>query len=265
MANLYYPQLTSGALAQYPITKTRLFRTVKNILPDGSLFVSADPGYSHLLWNLSYSGLSGSDVQALQDHFAACNGPFHAFTFIDPTDNMLRWSSDLSDAIWQTSSLVNIRANAADPFGGANAFTITNNSQANQVFCQTVSAPAGYQYCFSVYLASYQAATVIMLRNGSSAVQPMTAGVSSTWQRLVSSGRLIDPGTAFTVGLSLLPGQQLLVYGPQLEAQVSPSSYRPTAQTSSVYQNSHWSVEQLPIAATAPDLFSTAFTIETTA
>lgn len=263
MANLYYPQLSSGALAQYPIKKTRLFRTIKNVLPDGNLYLFSDPGYSHLLWTLSYSGLSGSDLQTLQAHFAACNGPFHAFTFIDPADNMLLWSSDLTNSVWQSSSLIHIQANTADPFGGSTAFTITNNGQANQEFSQTIGVPAGYQYCFSVYLASVQPAVATLVRSGSSTTQSMSAPVSASWQRIVSSGQLSDSGTVFTVGLTLLPGQQLLVYGPQLEPQISPSSYRATTQTSGVYPNSHWSVEQLPIAATAPDLFSTAFTIET--
>ncbi len=263
MANLYYPQLSSGALAQYPIKKTHLFRTIKNVLPDGSLFLTPDIGYSYLLWNLNYSGLSGSDVQALQAHFAACNGPFHGFTFIDPTDNMLLWSSDLTNPAWQSSPLIKVQANTLDPFGGSNAFTITNNGQANQELFQTIAVPAGYQYCFSVYLASFQPATATLIRNGSSTTQSVTADVSSTWQRIVSSGQLSDSGSVFTVGLSLLPGQQLLVYGPQLEPQISPSTYRPTTQISGVYPDSHWSVEQLPIAATAPDLFSTAFTIET--
>lgn len=263
MANLYYPQLSSGALVQYPIKKTRLFRTVKNVLPDGSIFLISDPGYSHLLWTLSYSGLASSDIQALQAHFAACNGPFHEFTFIDPTDNMLLWSSDLSNSVWQSSSLIKIQANTADPFGGSAAFTITNNGQTNQTFSQTISVPAGYQYCFSVYLASVQQATGALLRSGSSTTQGMNASVSQTWQRIVSTGQLSESGEVFTVALSLLPGQQLLVYGPQLEAQVSPSTYRPTAQQSAVYPGSHWSIEQLSIVATAPDLFSTAFTIET--
>jgi hypothetical protein len=263
MANLYYPQLSSGALAQYPIKKTRLFRTVKNVLPDGGLVLFSDPAYSHLLWTLSYSGLSGSDIGALQAHFAACNGPFHAFTFIDPTDNMLLWSADLSNPVWQSPSLIKVQANIADPFGGSGAFTITNNGQANLEFSQTVNVPAGYQYCFSVYLASAQQATATLFRRGSAMTQSMAANVSPTWQRIVSAGQLSDSGTVFTVGLSLMPGQQLLVYGPQLEAQISPSTYRPSTQTSGVYPDSHWSVEQLPIAATAPDLFSAAFTIET--
>lgn len=263
MANLYYPQLSSGALAQYPIKKTRLFRTVKNVLPDGSLVLIPDPGYSHLLWALAYSGLSGSDTQALQAHFTACNGPFHGFTFIDPTDNMLLWSSDLTNSAWQSSALVKVQANIADPFGGSSAFAVTNNGEATQEFTQTISVPAGYQYCFSVYLASSQGSGATLLRRGSSGTQFMNASVSQTWQRAVSTGQLSDSGTAFTVGLSLLPGQELQVYGPQLEAQLSPSPYRPTTQISGVYPDAHWSVEQLAIAATAPDLFSTAFTIET--
>lgn len=263
MANLYYPQLSSGALVQYPIKKTRLFRTIKNALPDGTMFLFPDPGYSYLLWNLSYSGLSGSDIQALQDHFSSCNGPLGAFTFIDPTDNMLLWSSDLSNPVWQSSPLIEVQANTADPFGGSGAFVITNNGEANQEFFQTISVPAGYRYCFSLYLASAQPTTVTLIRNGSAATQATSANVSQTWQRFVSSGQLNDSAQAFTVALSLLPGQQVFAYGPQLEAQISPSSYRPTEQTSAVYANSHWSADQFAIAATAPDLFSTTFTIET--
>ncbi len=60
-------------------------------------------------------------------------------------------------------------------------------------------------------------------------------------------------------------GQQVQVFGPQLEAQIEPSRYRPTTAQGGVYANAHWAVDQLPIAAEAPNLFSTQFIIETTA
>ncbi len=118
MANLYFPQLTSGALAQYPIKKTRLVRTIKNVLPDGSMVLLADPGGARLLWQMAYTSLSTVDVGALQAHFEACVGPYHAFTFIDPTDNMLVSSFDLTATGWQTSSLIQLSAGMADPDGG---------------------------------------------------------------------------------------------------------------------------------------------------
>jgi hypothetical protein len=266
MANLYFPQLSSGALAQYPIQKTRLLRTIKNVLPDGSMFLAVDPGSSHLLWNLSYVDLSTSDIQTLQTHFAACKGPLHAFTFIDPTDNMLLWSADLSNPSWQNqSALVTISSGVADPFGGSGAFTITNNGETSQDLTQTLRVPSNFNYCFSIYLASFQQSSATLIRSGGSATQLVCGGVSQGWTRLISAGRLVDSGMEFAVGLRLLPGQQLIAYGPQLEAQPAPSPYRPTTSTAGVYPGSHWSVEQLPIATTAPDLFSTTFTIETVA
>jgi hypothetical protein len=263
MGSLYFPQLSTGALAQYPIKKTRLYRTITNVLADGSMFLAQDSGYSRSLWSLSYSGLSASDVQAIEAHFAACNGPLHEFTFIDPTENILLWSSDLSNAAWQTPSLINVRPGAIDPFGGSGAFIITNNGENNQELVQTLNVPSGYTYCFSLYITSSQPTWVTLLRRGSRSAQLVQASAGQTWSRALSTGQLNDPGTQLTVGFSLLAGQQIVVFGPQLEAQPAPSQYRPTAQTSGVHLNSHWAVEQLSIAATGPDLYSTAFTIET--
>ena len=100
MADLTFPQLSSGALAQYPIRKVNTVRTVKNILADGTMLVAADPGGGHLLWTLSYVDLSLDDMQALEAHFNACAGSLRAFTFVDPTDNLLRYSADLTGSAW---------------------------------------------------------------------------------------------------------------------------------------------------------------------
>ena len=263
MGSLFYPQLSSGALAQYPIKKTRLFRTIKNILADGSMILLPDTGYSRLLWNLSYTGLSTSDTEALQAHFAACKGPLHAFTFIDPSDNMLVSSANLSNPAWQASHLVGVRGGMSDPVGRSSAFTLTNNGEASQEFVQTLVVPASFTYCFSIYVVSAEQAPVTLLRRGSSVTQLLTASAGPTWSRVSSAGQINDLGAQFTVGLSLSAGQQITVYGPQLEAQPAPSSYRSTAQISGVYANSHWAIEQLPIAATAPELYSVACSIET--
>jgi len=60
-----------------------------------------------------------------------------------------------------------------------------------------------------------------------------------------------------------MPGQQVTVYGLQLEAQLQPSRYRPTRGMGGVYSNAHWAVDELPVMAQAPNLFSTSFSIET--
>src|SRR4051794_20474681 len=139
MADLFYPQLTSGALAQYPLRKTRIARTIKNILPDGNMIVLPDSGARRTIWQLQYSNLSFADIQALQSHFKACKGPLSAFTFIDPTGNMLVSSTDLTTAVWQKSSLLQIQTGTTDPFGGTTAQTITNYGQNTQELNQTTA------------------------------------------------------------------------------------------------------------------------------
>jgi hypothetical protein len=263
MANLYFPQLMSGALVQYPIRKTLLTRSIKNILPDGNMILLADPDAARLIWQLSYADLSSADIRALQAHFNACVGPFHAFTFIDPTDNMLASSSDWTAAAWQQSGLIKVVPGIADPAGGSAAFRVTNTSAANQEISQVLAVPASYQYCFSIYASSAYSSTLNLVRSGPSSSQVTNFVVGPTWTRLISAGRLNDPGVNLTVAVSLSPGQEIQIYAVQLEPQNAPSRYKPTTNSGGVYAGAHWTADELTITAQAPDLFSASFSIET--
>jgi hypothetical protein len=262
MVKLYFPQLASGAVAQYPIRKMKFARTIKNVMPDGTMILHPDPDAARLLWGLSYTNLSNSDVEAIQAHFTNCVGPFHAFTFIDPTDNMLLSSSDLRAAAWQTSSVINVISGTDDPEGGSSAFTVTNTGQADQVISQTVEVPANYRYCFSLYVNSEQASAITLIRSGNSAGERTSVPITRGWSRVVSSGQLNDPGKIFTVAISLAAGQRVELYGVQLEAQISPSRYRATTRTAGVFSNAHWGIDELTVISEAPNLFSTSFSIE---
>ncbi len=262
MANLFFPQLASGALAQYPTRRTRSGRTVKNVLPDGTLISYPDPDASRIVWDLGYASLSPKDVGALTAHFNACQGRFHAFTFIDPAGNMLVNSSNLAGAGWSFSNLLQIAPDHADPSGGAAAFTVTNTANVSLELAQTLIVPAGYQYCFSMYALSLQATTLTLVRSGTATQQANTLRVGTQWSRIVSSGRLADQGSSFTVGVSLVAGQQVFLYGLQLEAQIAPSRYKATTQTGGVYANAHWGSDEMALSADGPDLFSTVFSIE---
>lgn len=262
MANFFFPQLTSGAYAQYPLQKTRAARTIKNVLADGSMIVFADPGSSRLYWQLSFAELTAVEANVLEAHFEACAGPVRAFTFIDPTDNMLVSSSDLVAAVWSKPSLVDCIGGAADPTGTSSAFTVTNNATVSEEVTQTLSVPANYHYCFSLYAKSAAPSSITLVRRGASAEAVTVCDIGTNWTRLVSAGELGDPATELTVAIRLSAGQQVTLYGPQLEPQLAPSRYRATAARGGVYPKSHWAVDDLVITATAPNLFSTAFSIE---
>ncbi len=104
---------------------------------------------------------------------------------------------------------------------------------------------------------------IVLIRRGSSVADATSLVIGPGWNRIVSSGRLNDPGTNLTVAVSLAAGQQVSLYGLQLEAQVAPSRYRPTAQTGGVYSTAHWGTDQFAMTVDAPNLFSTSFSIET--
>ncbi len=263
MANLFFPQLTSGALVQYPFKRTRVFRSIKNVLADGAMILLPDPAAGRLLWHLAYQDLSPADMEALMKHYQTCCGPFHAFTFIDPTDNMFISSSDLINTAWQKSPLIQLDAAQTDPLGGTGGFVLTNMGETDEYFTQILPAPASYIYTLSLYLQSASASIVRLVRGSSSERQITTVSVGPQWTRVVSSGALSDTGTSLFAGIILAAGQQVSAFGPQLEPQASPSPYRATAQTGAVYTEAHWSTNELVVVATDNELFSTTFGIDT--
>ncbi|HMF74217.1 MAG TPA: hypothetical protein VK604_01005 [Bryobacteraceae bacterium] len=265
MPELFFPQLTSGASAQYPIGKSRFIRTIQNVMADGSFYAKQDPGAGRLQWEFSYVDLSFVDITALQAHFDSCAGPVRGFTFIDPTDNMLASSADFTNSAWKQmpiAGLITLQPLAADPFGGNGAFTATNTSQVVQEITQEFTVPANCQYCLSVYARSQDLPSITLRRSGEVLSETTTYSVGPAWTRVVSRGRLNDAGTKLTVAIGLASGQALL-YGPQLEAQPAPSRYCSTTNAGGVYPNAHWAVEELAIVAEAPNLYSVSFTIET--
>lgn len=262
MAKLFFPQLSSGALAQYPISRTRVARTVKNVLANGDMVLYPDTGAGHLIWSLEYSELSNVDIAALELHFAACSGPYRAFTFLDPTGNLLAWSSDLKQPVWGAPASLAIAGGVTDPVGGSAGFKLTNNGQIVQGIAQTLAVPAAYQYVFSVYVQSTTGAAVTLSRAGQIASTAQTFIAGPAWQRIEIGGTLQDTGSSMGVALSTTAGEQVNVYAPQLEAQIAPSRARLTGLKGGVYSKAHWGVNSLPVVATAPGLFTTSFTIE---
>ncbi len=229
------------------------------------MILLADSGAKRTLWQLEYANLSLTDVQSLQSHFTACKGPLSAFTFIDPTGNMLVSSTDLTTASWQKASSLQIRAGIIDPLGGTAAQSITNNGQSAQELLQVLEVPANYQYCFSLYAAATQQTPITVFQRGPNSQQSKQMILTSGWNRLILSSRLSDGGSTIAVGLSLEAGAQANVFGMQLESQISPSRYLPTTTAGGVYANAYWAIEQLQIIAEDVNSYATTVSIEAAA
>jgi hypothetical protein len=112
---LYYPQLSTGAVSQFPVMRATNMRTVANQLPSGYTIRMADTGAQKVQWRLRYSALTNGELASIESLFAASEGQLNTFTFLDPTSNLLMWSEDWTQTVWTPDPLLQVTGGASDP------------------------------------------------------------------------------------------------------------------------------------------------------
>jgi hypothetical protein len=250
-----YPQLTTGAYSQFPLRKQRRTRTVTNTAADGSSIKLSDPNGALTEWQLQYEGLSDTELNNLQQFFAGTEGSLNGFTFLDPAGNLLAWSEDLTNAVWEAGPLLASAGGVTDPFGGSGAFQLTNSGGAAQSVGQTLNVPTGYIYSLSLYVQAAQPITVTLLLGGNRA--HATAGPSWTRISFTGSG---DPTAASILFGVELPAGVIGVFGPQVEVQATPSAYRKST-TGGVYQDARFGDDTFSFATTGVNSHSVTVNI----
>jgi hypothetical protein len=240
-----YPQLGSGALSQFPVQKNRRARTVVNQAADGSTIKLADPLGMVTEWVLPYADLSDAEATALLGFFAAAEGTLNGFTFLDPAGNLLAWSDQLNEAVWQQDPLLALAGGIADPRGGTQAWRLSNSGGAEQAVGQTLAAPGGYQYCLSAYVRA-ATATSVGLTIGSQMAQRV---VTSDWTRIAWTTSGDGQATSVRFGMEIGAGNVVEVYGLQVEAQTAASGYK-ASTFGGVYEDAHLGDDVLTITST---------------
>jgi hypothetical protein len=234
VSTLYFPQLATGNISQFPGRKYVMQRTVVNRAPGNRAVKMADPEAATKRWDLRYSGLTDAELGALQDLFIACEGRLRSFVFPDPFGNLLRWTEDLSKSVWQGS--LQISGGIEDPNGQTSAWRLTNAAQASLSLTQSVDAPGWYRYAFSSWVRSNSTAAVTLRLENDEGVVAVRYPVSADWKRIYASGEI--PGSAEEIRCCIeVPAACAVdVFGPQLEAQAGASGYRKATGTSGVYR-----------------------------
>jgi hypothetical protein len=233
VSNLYFPQLITGAVSQFPARKRTLQRTIINRSIGDRGVKMADPEAGTSRWSLSYTGLRDEEVAKLQELFLASEGRLRDFVWLDPFGNLLRWTEDLSKPVWQGS--LQTAPDIEDPEGGTRAWRITNAAQAAQDLSQTVDAPGWYQYGFSVWVRSESTDTIeLRISNGDGEIV-VVRPVSAQWEQISVAGQI--PGEAEEIRCSAqIPAASAIdIYGPQFSAQRDTSGYRKNTSNSGVY------------------------------
>jgi hypothetical protein len=250
---LYYPQLTSGAVSQLPVTHRTTVRTVINEMAGGDRLRMSDPGAAAIRWQLQYSNVTDAEWAAIDQLFETAEGRLTAFTFLDPTGNLLMWSEDWTKAIWTADPLLQVAGTFQDPLGASHAMQLTNTAQATQRIVQTIAAASWFQYCFSVYLRSDVPATVqlVTTASGQESLSPVTTG--PVWTRTASPGQLTVTQDGVGFGLQLPAGIRIQAFGAQVEAQRAASEYKKTIDRGGVSPKTRFDTDSLTLTTTAPN------------
>jgi|SRR5450432_83162 hypothetical protein len=245
MDMLVYPQLATGALSQFPIRKQHRKRTVVNTAADGTSIKLADPNGELTQWQLAYADLSDAEAGALEQFYSAAEGTLNSFVFLDPSGNLLAWSSKLDDEVWTPGPLLSVIGGISDPDGGTEAWRLTNSSAGAQDIIQTLEAPAGYFYCLSAYVRSAQAVSAAMLIGNGRADRT----VANQWTRIVFAFSGDATASSIHFGLEVPSASSLDVFGLQVEPQGAASAYKATT-TGGVYQDARLADDVLAITTT---------------
>ena len=250
---LVFPQLTTGAIAQYPLARKRRTIAVTNLLIDGSTVSYSDQTPDTNNWDLTLRDLTDAEADSIQALFQAVEGRLGTFTFLDPTANLLAHSEELDSSCWQNSPMLQITTGIDDPVGGSAGIRLINAGQTAQSFSQMLGAPAWFSYSFSTYARSVGGSTFTLTRSASSSSNTRLFQPGSGWTRCVMSGDMNATDESVRFSLGLPPGASVDLYGIQVESQPSPSAYKRTGTRNGVYSNARFDDDVLRIISDGPD------------
>lgn len=242
---LYYPQLSSGAGAQFPLRRRLGLRTVTNESSSGDQIRMPDAGARMTGWKLQYKNLNDAERAAIEQLFEACEGRLSTFIFLDPTDNLLQWSADWSKQAWTAGPMIQIAGGMADPVGGSAAMQVTNAGQGPQRVMQTTAGASWFQYCFSIYVRSDAPAEAKMVIASGGAESTNAIVTSATWTRITQLGGLTAKSDGISFGIELAAGERIYAFGAQVEGQASPGLYKPTTDRAGVYEKARFDSDML--------------------
>jgi hypothetical protein len=249
---LTFPQLSTSASVQYPIAKRVSRRAVQSVMEDGTAISLADASASYERWKLTFRELSDQEASSVSSFFSTASGCLMPFLFLDPTTNLLSWSSDLTQSAWQQGSLA-VESTFSDPLGGKSAFRITNTAGNAVSIAQSTQIAGSLQTCLSVYLRADTPVNVTMFRSAGAASCSKLIPVTPQWARYSLSNTFPAVTDVSTYSLSIPSLGSVNMFGPQVDGQLIPAVYIPTTSGCGIHVNARFDMDELTITATGPN------------
>ena len=153
----------------------------------------------------------------------ACNG----LLIEESSVNLLTYSEDFSNIIWAVNTSMGVAASAiTDPAGGTNAFTLTANASPS-TFGRVLVGTIGVPYTYSLWIRRKTGTGVIRIIVGDNVSQIVTSQVSSAWNRISVTSTPTTTTVRAYVAINT-SGDEIEIYGAQLEQKAFGTSYIPT-------------------------------------
>ena len=254
----FYPQLLTGAVAQFQFDKRLEGRAVLNRAADESTYAAADPAGRRVRWDFAYVGLSVSEFAALEALFAESEGRLSTFTFLDPTANLLGWSEEFGAVAWHKDATLTVVGSVAGPM--ADGFQLANGGQDWAEVSQLLAAPTNFIYAFSVWVRG--AGSVRLRRFGAVESAELEFPLTGAWQRIELGGALAESAANISFAIGLPAGGQVDVAGPQVEAQLVAGDYKKSAGRGGLYTAARFAQDVLESKIEAMDWIDTRVSVE---
>lgn len=255
-----FPQLSTGAVTQFPFQAEVRFRSTRYEGPSGGELFYNDPDFEEWAWEITLEDLTDAEWGDLEQLFTSCGGGLGGFTFLNPSANLLKWSENLLQDEWANAG-GGTTAGIADPLGGSAAFHLTAGGGGSE-WIQSALVPASYRYVGSVWARTGSAGTGVQISDGlgTQAFTPFQGdGVWRRYSVAFEGGAPVGEEVFFSL---LLPaGESMDIFGPQLEAQVAASDYKPSSHRSGVHANARFDQEVLSDRSLGPNRHSTRLRI----
>jgi hypothetical protein len=242
-------------LATLPLTREARFTSRINRTPDYTEMRAQDQTGPLFRWSLQLGPLSDAEATTLQSFYATCNGGYQTFAFLDPLDNLLQWSQDVTQACWQATSpsSLQVTSGGSDPLGGSGAQTLLNTVASVNTVSQSLAAnPQGMTLTASVWLIGSAPVTLRVSDGGS---QNFAAVISPTgsWQRYTVTGTFAASGSQIVWAVDLPANGSAELFGAQLVATPGPGAYTRTTTVSGFHPHCCFDSQSLAHRVTAPN------------
>lgn len=258
----FFPSVLPGNAIQYPVKRRRHQRVIENITPGGGLYRGFDTGRSLWHWELTYQDIRTPQRQALDGLFDECKGRLLPFLFLDPFENLVRYSEDFSQPAWERQANVVAVGNQLDPFGTNRAFRLSNASGAAGSIFQRLNIPVWGTYTVSCWLRAEVPATVEMLAHPAGSTTGQSLALASSWYRRAFQVSHGGTEEELHAGLRLPGNTELYVFGFQLEQFSNLSEYKRTNEESGVHANSRFEQDEIRWVTNGVDHHSARITIQ---